>query len=133
MLRLIIGPMWSGKPFHVIRLARRYRAIGKRVLFVDHVSDTRYSDGNPAVVTHDGVRESCVFLEKLEHLKEMQEYKEAEVVIVEEAQFFPDCFSFISTECDISGKEFIVSGLSGDFKRQPIGDILCLIPHAEHV
>jgi thymidine kinase len=128
--------MWSGKTFHIIRLARRYRAIGKRVLFVDHVSDNRYLDSDlstPVVVTHDGIKEKCIFLENLHSLLQIPEYADAQVVVIEEAQFFPDTYDFISRECDISGKEFIVSGLSGDYQRKPIGDILTLIPHAEFV
>jgi thymidine kinase len=61
------------------------------------------------------------------------EYHEAQVVVVEEAQFFPDVYEFLSRESDVSGKEFLVSGLAGDYKRKPIGNVLALIPFAEYV
>lgn len=137
MLQLVLGPMYSGKTCQVIRLARRYRAIGKKVIFVDHTSDTRNapqdSSADAIISTHDGVSEKCVFVDKLEDLLNMQEYTQAQVVVVEEAQFFPDLLQFLPRETDVSGKDFIVSGLSGDFQRNVIGDILYLIPYAEHV
>lgn len=131
MLRLVIGPMFSGKTFFCIRLARRYRAIGKNVLFVNSHKDTRYSD--TCVVTHDGDSEKCIFLENLKDLIDKTEYVDADVVVIEEAQFFTDLYDVITTQSDISGKEFIVSGLSGDYQRQEIGGILSLIPYAEYV
>jgi len=136
MITLVIGPMWSGKTFHVIRLARRYRAIGKNVLFVDHVSDDRYhSDKNALthVISHDGLMEKSVFVEKLHDILSMKDYISADVVIIEEGQFFPDLFNFVTTESDKLEKEFIVSGLAGDFQRKEIGQMLLLIPHAEIV
>lgn len=131
MLRLVFGPMYAGKTFHCIRLARRYRAIDKKVLFVDNVIDNRYSTSH--VVTHDGDKEECVFVKELKELENLLEYIQADVIIVEEAQFFPDLVQFIIKECDKNEKQFIVSGLSGDSQRKGIGHILDLVPHAEHV
>ena len=135
MLRIIIGPMWSGKTFQVIRLARRYRAIGKKVLFVDHISDVRYKhEGSlqPHVITHDGISEKGMFVEKLMEILDTEEYVTADVVIIEEAQFFQDLAPFIKMETDRHlEKDYIVSGLAGDFQRRPIGDILTLVPYAD--
>ncbi len=135
MLTVVIGCMFSSKTTHVVRLGKRYRAIGKNILFIDHSSDTRYSETH--LVSHDGDKEKCIFLEKLFDIfnsswKEL--YDDADVIIIEEGQFFPDLLSFIEKETDEQlHKDFIVSGLSGDFQRKPIGDILRIIPLAEHV
>jgi len=137
MLHLVIGPMFAGKTLQVIRLARRFRAIGKTVLFVDHVSDNRYgsrTDVPTHLTSHDGHREQSLFIESLEELVGTVEYVTADVVVIEEAQFFSDLVSFVVRETDIRGKpDFVVSGLSGDFERNSIGGILQLIPHAEKV
>jgi thymidine kinase len=131
MLTLVLGPMWSGKTFYCIRLARRYRAIGKSVLFVDHEDNNRYSRTH--VVTHDGDKEECVFIKNLDDLVGDERYHRADVVIIEEAQFFDRLHDFVVRECDKNEKDFVVSGLSGDFFKRPIGEILTLIPHAEKV
>lgn len=149
MLRLVIGPMWAGKTDHVIRLARRYRAIDKNVLFVDHVSNVRYRKCNVVdsivnenieidnlnnnVTSHDGVTENCIIVDTLNEMKVMEKYKEAQVVIIEEAQFFSDLYEFVISESDKLDKDFICSGLSGDFERNIIGDMMMLVPHAEFV
>lgn len=131
MLKLILGPMFSGKTDRVIREGSRYRAIGKTVLFVDHVSDVRYSTTH--VMSHDGRGEQCVFVDKLSELLDMDLYDEADVVIIEEAQFYSDLLEFVTRESDKSNKILIVAGLAGDFERKPIGHVLDLIPFAEHV
>lgn len=145
MLRLVLGCMFSGKSSQVIRLARRYRAIGKRVLFVDHISDTRYAEdvSDPKhIISHDGIRENSVFVSELMEISLRDDYVQADVVIIEEAQFFPDLLKFVVKEMEVKDgkekdgnkeKDFIVSGLSGDYLKRPIGDVLYLIPHAEKI
>lgn len=123
--------MWAGKTDRVIREGKRYRAIGKKVLFVTHVSDVRYS--SDSVATHDGIFEKCLSEDKLSNLLTNQLYCTADVVIIEEAQFFPDLVGFLRIQSDESGKIFVASGLSGDYLRQPIGSILQLVPIAESV
>ena len=60
-------------------------------------------------------------------------YNSSEIIVIEEAQFFPDLYQFATISADIKNKIVIVAGLSGDFKREPFGDILKLIPHAEGI
>jgi len=121
--------MYAGKTEAVIRIARRYKAINKRILFINHVIDNRYSKDD-YVVSHNGTREKCIKLNKLNELKD--EIKQVDVVIIEEAQFFSDLLEFFNTK-NLNDKIFIVSGLSGDYNQNPIGDILSLIPKAEYI
>jgi thymidine kinase len=63
-------------------------------------------------------------------------YVSSDIVIIDEAQFFPDLFPFIDSQLKIEhqlNKIFIVAGLSGDSNLQPIGDILRLIPLADEI
>ena len=57
---------------------------------------------------------------------------ESEVIFIEEAQFFENLFTFVKDGLE-NQKSFYVAGLDGDFKREPFGDILKLIPLAEKV
>ena len=59
--------------------------------------------------------------------------RKADVIFVEEIQFFPDAFENISHWVDKLGKTVIVTGLDGDSSRKPFGDVLRLIPIADKV
>lgn len=128
-LTLVIGPMFSGKSTELIRLAARYKTIGKRVVCIVHKIDDRY--GKPGIATHDGSKwfENVVVAEALTGI-DVAPY---DVVLVEEAQFFNDAFEAIVSWVDGLAKEVVCAGLDGDFKREPFGDILRLIPHADQV
>lgn len=134
MLHLVIGPMFSQKTLYAIRLVKRYQAIGKKVLVIDHVKDDRYSADLTAIVSHDGDSAPAIFLNNLTEMLQLDSYKAADVVIIEEGQFFSDLHEVISKEADtFPQKIFIVCGLSGDYQRKPIGQICDLIPFAENV
>ena len=42
-------------------------------------------------------------------------------------------YSFVTESLITDQKTIIVAGLDGDYKQEPFGDILKLIPHAERV
>jgi len=130
-LKLILGPMWSSKSTALLALYRKYRAIGKRVFLINHASDTRYT--SHGLSTHDGVTEKCHMAATITETLTHPEYRDAEVVLINEAQFFSDLLSTIPAECDKTDKTFVIAGLSGGYERQAVGAILLLIPHAETV
>jgi thymidine kinase len=127
MLHVIVGCMFAGKTESIIQISRKYRAIDKKVLIVNHSLDSRYSDQH-VVMSHNGTREECLKIDKLENV----EYNDFDVIIIEEAQFFPDLLEFFE-KCDLVSKIFVVSGLAADFNMKPIGDILLLISRADMV
>ena len=130
-LKIIIGPMWSSKSTALLALYRKYRAIGKGVLLLNHASDVRYmKDG---ISTHDGIMEKCHMINNLSEMMRLPDYGSSEVVLINEGQFFQDLLTVLPRECDGTEKTFVVAGLSGGYERQPVGDILLLIPHAETV
>ena len=55
------------------------------------------------------------------------------VIIIEELQFFQDAYDTVINWCDIKHKTIIAAGLDGDFLKNPFGDVLRLIPHAEKI
>lgn len=64
-----------------------------------------------------------------------QKYMSSKIIIIDEAQFYPDLYPFIRTELSKqdSIKIFIVAGLSGDFNMKPMGQILQLVPLADEI
>lgn len=128
MLTLILGPMFSGKSSEVLRHIRRWQSVGKRVVVVNHVSDVRYGRG--AIVTHDGCDITAVCATRLSEAAAALEG--AEVVVVDEAQFFPDLLEVVAAASD-GPAMWIVAGLSGDSRRERFGQVLDLVPIADEI
>lgn len=134
-LDLIVGPMFAGKSSEVIRRVRRYRVTQVPVLVVHHALDTRYAATGGFVVSHDGVREPAHALQVLADVHGLPGYASAQVIMVEEAQFYApdDLVDTVRNMVDQDHKSVVVSALDGDWQRQPFGGVLRLLPLADHV
>ena len=130
-LELILGPMFAGKSSYILSSLRRYEAIGWEVLCITSTLDTRYEEN--AIHSHNHERHAAVSTLALLPLRDTNKYKDARLLIIEEAQFFPDLYSFVETAVEQHGKDVIVVGLDGDSKRRPFGKILDLIPLCDKV
>ena len=128
---IILGCMFSGKSTEMIRRYNQYKAINKNILLINHLCDTRY--GKNIVSSHNKVKIDCTSCKELLPLIDTELFTASEIIMIEEAQFFPDLYKFCITSADKHHKHVILSGLDGDFKREPFGDILKLIPHSEEV
>jgi thymidine kinase len=130
-LELIIGPMFAGKSTSLIQRIRRYQTIGKKVVIINHIWNNRY-DSNQ-LITHDQEQvHNCILLEHLTGFEKREEFTNSEIIVIEELQFFSDAYENIIRWCD-EGKHVVAAGLDGDYKREPFGDVLRLIPHAEKI
>ena len=134
-LELIIGPMYASKTTELIKISNRYKSIQKNIIAVNHKINNRYGTCN--IMSHDSKElDNCKILTKLCQLKEdnlIDEYNKADIIIIEELQFFEDAYEFITKATDIDHKIIIAAGLDGDSNREPFGDVLRLIPYAEKV
>ena len=130
-LDLIIGCMFAGKTSEFISRYRKYKRIGKDIFVINHTADTRYGKG--VVSSHDRDRVKCKSVTNLNELSEYKDYVDADIVMIDEAQFFDDLVDFVSYGMDIHNKHFIVCGLSGDCYRRPFGEILNLIPLCSNI
>ncbi len=130
-LELIIGPMYAGKSTELIRIINRYKCLNKKITVINHKLNDRY--GSSCLTTHNKDKiDNCIILSKLNDLEEDIIFN-SDVIIIEEMQFFEDAYDVIIKWCDIYHKNVVGAGLDGDFMRQPFGDVLRLIPHAEKV
>ena len=136
-LELILGPMFAGKSTELIRRVRRLRSINKKVFVINHSFNVRYSSSSSseaAVTTHDStVLRANLNTENLVEAEELEDFLTAEVVVVEELQFFEDAATIVPAWVDHLGKYVIASGLSGSAERTPMGDIHLLVPHADDI
>ena len=135
-LTIICGPMFSGKTTELMRRINRARSIGSSVFVVHSQKDTRYSKDH--ICTHLQDKIPSHPCRNLDDLRENQEYQKADIIAIEEAQFFDSLYDFVVEEVDFNGKHIILSGLDGDYQRIPFKcngqmDLLRLIPMADKI
>jgi len=128
---IIMGCMFSGKSTEIIRRVNRYKALKKNILIINHISDTRYK--TDSIVTHNKVSIDCTSLKSLSAVTQMDNYQSLDVIVIEEAQFFEDLYSFVLNAADNDNKIIIIGGLDGDSNRNEFGDIIKLIPKCDSV
>ena len=131
-IHLIMGPMFSGKTTELLRIYNRFRIANKLCILVKYKNDNRYDNDNK-VVTHNNKCNDAQFA--CTHLSDIFRNKkliEADIICIDEIQFFPDA----DIICDMwanNGKTVVVSGLNGDYKREPFEIISKLIPKSENI
>ena len=129
-LSIIMGNMFSGKTSEMIRRLKRYKVIGKKIIVINSAKDTRSPD--EVLKSHDNVTFECFKTMKLFDLINKTEYDSADIVAIDEAQFFPDLKKFI--ECSLSiGKSVLIAGLDGDSSQRKFGELIECIPLASEV
>ncbi|XP_002971165.2 thymidine kinase isoform X2 [Selaginella moellendorffii] len=132
-IHLILGPMFAGKTTVLLQRIQAEADAGRRVALVKSDKDTRYGLG--CIVSHSGKKMHCAAVASLSDFKSNKPelYAQAEIIGIDEAQFFDDLLSFCQSAADWDGKTLIVAGLDGDFLRQRFGSALDLVPLADSV
>ena len=116
----------------MIRLIKRYNQIDKfKLLLINNQKGNRY--GESVISSHDKVQMKCHSLEKLYDIKDTSNYKNCNVIFIEEGQFFEDLLDFCLEAADKDNKIVYVAGLDGDFQRKEFGQMCQLVPHAEEI
>lgn len=129
-LEIIIGPMFSGKTSKLLDLYKQYSFCNIKVAVVNHSEDTRYDA--TMLSSHDKIMIPCIQTSSLSNLTENSEVDEADVILINEGQFFADLYGFVVDMLKFN-KKIYVSGLDGDFERKKFGQILDLIPLCDKV
>lgn len=135
-LKLYIGPMFSGKTSHLLKEINNYKKYNSNILVVNHIFDQqRHSSDYNSIKTHNNKSFPAIMIQNLSELHINHLYHKADIIIIDEAQFFIDLHKFIFLELNktCQNKIFIVAGLSGDYQFNSIGDILRLIPLADEI
>ena len=129
-LKIIIGPMWSGKSTEVVNIYNHNCIARIPTLVVNYDEDKRYHDEK--LSTHDKMMIPCQRFHNLIDLiyyKELHKYK---CIVIDEAQFFADLK--VAVELLLSKDKIIyVCGLDSDFKMNKFGYILDMIPIADEI
>lgn len=131
-LELILGPMFSKKTSRLIDIHKQCEYCNIPTLSLNHSFDTRYS--KKQLSSHDKIMIPCHFINKniIHYENIMEEYQNAQVILINEGQFFPDLVEMVEKMLK-DGKKIYVCGLDGDFKQKKFGQILDLIPLCDKV
>lgn len=119
LLRMILGPMFSGKSTEGLRLIRMYGILfgSDSILRVKYSRDTRYSHDD--IATHDKILAKAVACTKLSELGDT--YKQYRAIYIDEGQFFEDIIEFTEKALD-EGINIVISGLDADYQRKPFAN-----------
>jgi thymidine kinase len=131
-LELILGPMFSGKSSAILARLRRAEVLKMPTLVLTSALDKRYTE-SAEVVTHNLQRIDAVAVTRLSEAMGTDLYLEAKLIVIEEAQFFPDLKEFVLRAVDSDSKNVVVVGLDGDSRRQAFGQIPELLPNADKI
>lgn len=124
-LHIVLGSMFSSKTTYLLNKLSSYKAVGLKTVFINHSFDTRCDENKTK--THSGLIRNCIKTNKLMSVVTNPVFKDADVIAIDEAQFFNSLYSFI---CHIEkcNKIVYIGGLDGCYKREPFGEILKIIP-----
>jgi len=129
-LTIIMGNMFSGKTSELIRRLKRYKVIGKKIVVINSLKDTRCPE--EVLNTHDGIQFPCLKVEDLSQCIVKESFCNAEIVAIDESQFFVNLKEFVEM-CLFLKKSVILAGLDGDYKQRKFGEVIDCIPLASDV
>ncbi len=128
-IEVICGGMFSGKTEELIRRARRAQIAGLRVLIVKPPIDKRYDD--EMVVSHNLTKLPSLTAETADQIVLLT--GNAEVVAIDEAQFFDNRLIEVSNTLANDGKRVLIAGLDMDYLGRPFEPMPQLMAIAEYV
>lgn len=128
-IEVVCGSMFSGKTEELIRRLKRAKFARQRVEIYKPAIDTRYSEEE--VVSHDANAIPSSPVDAPSSILLLA--AEADVVGIDEAQFFDATLVDVCNELADRGKRVIVAGLDMDFKGLPFGPMPALMAVAEEV
>ncbi len=128
-IEVIAGCMFSGKTEELIRRLRRAEIAKQKVMIFKPKIDDRYSEYE--IVSHSEQSMKAVIVNSAQEIYEQA--KDAEVVGIDEGQFFDDELVEVCNKLADEGKRVIVAGLDQDYKGEPFEPIPKLLAVAEYI
>ena len=126
---MVCGSMFSGKTEELIRRLKRARIARQQVEIYKPAVDARYSETD--VVSHD---ENAIPSTPVHNASQILLLAtEADVVGIDEGQFFDNSLVEVCCELAETGKRVIVAGLDQDYLGKPFEPIPNLMAVAEFV
>jgi thymidine kinase len=128
-VHVICGCMFCGKTDEMLRLLRRFTIAGRQVVLIKPSLDTRTTDAS--VVSRSGAQHPAM---AVDHSREIASLiGDADIVAVEEGQFFDEGLPDVVETLADAGKQILVTGLDRDFRGVPFGPMPRLMALADQV
>jgi len=125
------GSMFSGKSSELLRQGERHMLAGHKVVFLKPAIDLRYCKDE--IVTHTGAKVEAIRVRGIDRIDTMAQVSEADIVLIDEVQFFDGWLAMQILELIRKGKLVYVSGLDMDFMGEPFSLVADLMARADVV
>lgn len=128
-IEVICGCMFSGKTEELIRRARRAEIAKQKVAIFKPCIDNRYSSEH--IVSHS--EQTLVSQVVDDALEILERSKDAQVVGIDEGQFFKSNLVDVCEQLANQGKRVIVAGLDQDYRGKPFEPMPQILAVAEYI
>ncbi len=128
-IEVITGCMFSGKTEELIRRLRRAQIAKQKVKIFKPKIDARYSKNS--IVSHNEQSLPSILIEDIIEVVDLA--KDAQVIGIDEAQFFNEGIVHICNLLASRGKRVIVAGLDQDYTGKPFDPMPQLLAIAEYI
>lgn len=128
-IEVICGSMFSGKTEELIRRLKRVKIANLKVEIFKPAIDTRFNEQN--LVSHDTNIILSTPVDNSQKILLMA--TDADVIGIDEAQFFDDEIPNVCDELAYRGIRVIVAGLDMDYLGNPFGQMPFLLAKADYV
>lgn len=128
-IEVITGCMFSGKTEELIRRLRRAKIAKQKVVIFKPNIDTRYS--NNSIVSHSEQSLPSILIKDVNEILDLIE--DAQVIGIDEAQFFSSDLIDVCNKLADEGKRVIVAGLDMDYKGIPFEPMPQILSVAEYI
>ena len=128
-IEVIAGCMFSGKTEELIRRLRRAQIAKQNVKIFKPDIDTRFKKNS--IVSHSEQSLPSVLIKDINEIIELS--KDAQVLGIDEAQFFSPDLIDICNNLANNGKRVIVAGLDQDYRGIPFEPMPQLLAIAEYI
>ena len=130
-LTVISGCMFAEKSSKLIRILKRAQYEKKQVVAIKPSIDGRYSGTD--IVSHSGFKFMAISVTHPNDILRVAGIQEAQVIGIDEAQFFDESIVGVCRELVSQGKGVVIAGLDLDFRGHPFGSMPTLLATADFV
>ena len=128
-IEVICGSMFSGKTEELIRRVRRAQIAKMDTIIFKPKIDDRYSPEH--IVSHNQMKLNSQIVETSDEI--LTKSQKAEVVAIDEAQFFDDDIVDVCKILAKQKKRVIIAGLDTDYRGEPFGPMPYLMCEADYM